>query len=582
MSGLMVFVRLMRPARGWVLLGAGLTLLTLLSGIALLGIAGWFTAAAAQNPLVLATLALSPVAAIRFLAILRVVSRYGDRLATHEATFRVLAGLRLWFFARIQPLAPSQLGALRSGDLLNRITADIDALDTLYLRILVPTGTAALAGLLIFGFLSLYSPALALTALGFGLAAGLAVPAWAERQGRSYGQDMNRILSDLRAGLVDTVQGLPELLSYGAADATRARIRRLSDRLLSDRLAMGRITGIANGATVVLTQTAVLATLLIGVALMGGGHLNGPAVVLMTFCVLAAFEAVAPLGPAFQYLGRTRAAGKRLLDLATARPLVLDPPASRSTEIASVPGFMLEAVSFAYPARDGAPERDAAVHAVTLAVAPGRKVGLVGHSGSGKSTLLALMMRLYDADEGTVRLGGVPVRELAQNDIWSRIGFLSQHTELFCATVRDNILLGKPHADDAAVRRAARIAGLEPFLARQPDGLETWVGEGGLLVSGGEARRIALARVILKDAPILLLDEPTEGLDRETAREVLDALTETARDKTVVMVSHRPAYLEAMDEIYVLDQGRIIDGGPADTVRAESEAFRRLGGVDLV
>ncbi len=556
MRELSVFIRQMRPYRSWVIWGAVLTLTTLIMSIALLTLSGWFITASA---LVGGTAAMAtfnflyPSGGIRFFAIGRVVSRYGERIVTHEATFRILARLRAWIFTKALPLSPSQLGQLRSGDLVGRITADIDALDNLYLRVLVPAAVAIAAVVMLMVLLGVVSPLVAVTTLLGLLGAGVAVPVWLQNRGRVPGESIASETGTLRTHVVDLLDGLPDLLSYGAGTRQLSRIRQSAEHLFHQRRTMARLTGLSNAMQTAFTQGAVAVAVILGAVLLARTQISGPQLALLAFATLASFEAVAPLGLAFQYLGRTRAAARRLLEIGDARPLVHDPLPQDRKRVPERLDLSVGGVTFTYPGAD-----QPALREVTLFVHQGSKIAIMGPSGGGKSTLLALLLRLYDPDQGTVRLGGVDIRTLTQEDLWARVGFLSQRPDLFSATIRGNLLLAKPDASDAQLRRAVELAGLAPFVDAQPRGIDTYVGESGVLVSGGEARRIALARVLLKDAPILLLDEPTEGLDAATEADVLAALSDFAAHKTVVLVTHRQALLKGMGRVEVIESGRLL------------------------
>ncbi len=567
MGDLIFFLRLMGRHKGWMVLGGLLTLITLTASIVLLSVAGWFITASAVAGIggagaLLVFNYVTPSAAIRAAAVTRILSRYGERITTHEATFRILARVRCWFFAKALPLSPSQLAGMRSGDMLNRMTSDIDALDTLYLRILVPTLVALITAVAVTALIGQIAPTIALAVAGLLAFAGILVPFWAARQGRPMGTAIAVETAATRSVLVDAVQGLADLICGRADTARRDDIHASMGRLLDERRSVGRLRGFTSALTGLTADAAIVVVLVLALPLLAQGDLNGPAVALMAFCALASFEAVAPLALAFQDLGRTREAARRLLGVARARPSVVDPSPDEEAYPPGRNDLRLEAVTFSYPAMAGEEERTRprppAIERVTLSISAGRKVALVGPSGGGKSTILALLMRLYDPDLGKVYLGGIDVRRLPQADLWARIGFLSQHTELFSASIRGNILLGRPDASDSDVWDAVRAAGLEEFVRAQPMGLDTWVGETGAQVSGGEARRIALARVLLKNPPVLLLDEPTEGLDRDTAEDVMKALNRLSDGKTVVMVTHRGGFLEGMREIWLVEQGRLV------------------------
>lgn len=538
MADLLYFLRLTAHRTGWMLLGAVLAVAVVALGLALLGLAG----AVAVGALAGSVWLLRPVALGRSLA------RYLEKLTTHEATFRILADIRLWFFDRLTPLVPGRIGGLRAGDLLSRLVGDVDALDGLYIQLLTPSLVALVAAVALAVILGTLAPSVAVVVVLILVLAGIGVPAAAERVGRSTGRAQIERVAHLRQLAIDVTQGLTDLVANGAVDRALAEVDRASalHGLVSRRQAL--IAAIGAAATQALTQAALVGVLLAGVA---ATQTVGPMLAIAAFVTLAAFEVVAPLPLAYQMLGRTRAAGRRLREVAEMPPAVTDPatPALLPAET----DIRVTGLRFVYPGAD-APALDG----VDLSVAAGEKLAIVGPSGSGKSTLFALLMRFHDPDEGSVRIGGTDLRDMAQADHHARLGVLSQSTSILAGTLRDNLVLGSPDADEVEIGKALRAAGLERFVAELPEGLDTWLGEAGVAVSGGEARRIALARVILRDAQILLLDEPTEGLDAETEREVLAALEAVMVGKTVVMITHRPAVAGAMDRIVRIEGGRLV------------------------
>ena len=550
MADLLYFLRLTAGRAGWMLLGAVLAVLVVALGLALLGLAG----AVAVGVLAGGAWLLRPV------ALGRSAARYLEKLTTHEATFRILADIRLWFFDRLAPLVPGRLGDLRSGDLLSRLVGDVDALDGLYIQLVTPSLVALLAALALAVVLSLVAPPVAVAVLLILALAGLGVPALTERAGRAAGREQVRRSAELRQRVIDLAQGLTDLIANGAEGRALAEAGRASERHGAAVRRQAVIAAIGAAATQILTQAALVAVLLVGVAVLGetgepagavSGSAAGPMLAIGAFVTLAAFEAVAPLPLAYQMLGRMRAASRRLREVAEMPPAVSDP--ERPRPVPEGTNIQVEGVRFAYPGADRPALED-----IGLTVRAGERLAIVGPSGSGKSTLLALLLRFHDPDAGQVSIAGVDLRRLSQADHHARLGVLSQGTPILAGTLRENLLLGAPQADEAALTRALRIAGLERVVADLPDGLDTWLGEAGVALSGGEGRRVALARVILRDAPILLLDEPTEGLDAETERAVLAALEEVMAGRTVVMITHRAAVAEAMDRVVRIEAGRLV------------------------
>ncbi|NBB83092.1 MAG: thiol reductant ABC exporter subunit CydC, partial [Alphaproteobacteria bacterium] len=554
MSTLWPFFRLFARHRGWLGLGALLALVTVVMSIGLMTVAGWFIAASAVAGLTLASaLAFDifrPGAGIRFFAAGRVVSRYLERLATHQATFKVLADLRVWFFEKAIPLAPARLGGFRGGDLLNRITADIDALDNLYLRVLTPSAVALLAAVAVTVFLGLFSPAVAAAAFALMLVAGVVLPAAAQRAGQRAGAAIPDSLAAVRARVVDGVQGLPDLLVYGEVETQRRALAGETAALIARQRRMAAIGAVSTAASGLAANLAVWAVLVVGLGAVAAGEIAGPLLAMMVLAVMAAFEAFAPLPVAWQHLGRTIAAARRLTEVAEAEPAVVDPPSP--TPMPEGTGLAVRDLTFRY-----APDGPVVLDGVSFDLAAGERLAVLGPSGAGKSSLAQVILRLYDYDGGSIRLDGVELRDLPQARVRRRIGYLSQRSQLFIGTIRDNLLYGDPSADDRALWAALEAAALADFVAGLPEGLDTPLGEGGVGLSGGQARRLALARVYLKDAPILILDEPTEGLDAATEAEVWRALERLMVGRSVLAITHRPQGLNDMDRLLVIERGRI-------------------------
>lgn len=555
MADLRRFLALMRPRLGWVLLGLATSLVTTAAGLVLLGLVGGLVVGGG------ALLAAGLVGwVLRGLAIFRGVGRYAEKITTHQATFRVIADLRVWFFERAIPLAPARLGGLRSGDLLSRMVSDIDALDGLYLQILVPTSVALVLAIPVGWVLAEVAPTVAWLALTALAVAGVAVPAVAEHLGRGAGREHLARTAELRTAAVDFVQGIGDLLANqadGRQIATLARIEAERDAAGARASVLAAVSAAFSQA---LGQGTVILVVALGALAIGLGETSPQAVGIAAFVALAAFEAVAPLPFAYQMLGRTRAAARRILAVADAPPAVHDPGPSARAEMPASDALAFEGVGFSYPGADGP-----AVAGVDLLIGRGERVALVGPSGSGKSTLIALALRFHDPDLGRITLGGVDLRTLPLAALHRRIGVLSQTSPVLAGTLRENLAIADPEASDARLRAVLTACGLERFLAGLPDGLDTWLGETGARVSGGQARRIALARVMLKDAPILLLDEPTEGLDAETERALIGSLRPLVEGRTVLVISHRPAAAGLAQRVVRMEAGRLAESSAPDS-----------------
>lgn len=556
MSDLLRLLRLFRPYRGWVALGIFLSFITLLANVGLMAVSGWFITAMAMAGVAGVSMNyFTPAALIRLAAIVRTAGRYGERLVTHEATFRLLAELRVWFYQKLEPLAPARLEAYRSGDLLSRIRADIDKLDTVYLRLLVPVVVAVLATLVFVIALLFYHPLLAVVEGSLLLVAGVFIPWLMNRLGHASGQQMVAIKAQMRAALVNDLQGMGELLVYGAADSHAIEIQNLSQELAQQQQTMSRLQGIAQGALGLCANLAMWLMMLVAIPLVSADELAPPELAMLVLFALASFEAVMPLPLAFQILGETLAALRRIFDLADRPPAVIEP--ENPLPMPETFHFEFKNIGFRYD------ETVNTLYNITLDFPPASKLAIVGATGSGKSTLVSLLLRFREPVSGELLLSGQPISHYSGEDLRQHIAVVAQQTHLFNATIRDNLLLAKPDADQAAIETACKLALIHDFILSQPEGYDTWAGETGVRLSGGQAKRVAIARALLKNAPVLILDEPTEGLDPETARQVMHNIVQhvQANRQSLLLITHRLQGLEQMDCIQVMDKGRIIEAG---------------------
>ncbi|MFE3839491.1 thiol reductant ABC exporter subunit CydC [Pseudogemmobacter sonorensis] len=522
--------------------GAALAAVTMLAGMALLGLSGWFITATAIAGLSVATAlafdVFMPSAGIRLLALGRTAARYGERLVTHDATLAVLASLRERLFRGWSAAGAAGALSLRPSRLLFRLTVDIDALDTLYLRVLVPLGaalaSAAAAGIV----LGLMDPLFGLAAFGILIAAGLGIPIAAGRAARVAVLRRARATEALRDRTIDLVRGQTELVMAGRLNAQRAAIAAADARLAAADDRLNRIETWA-GFSLGATSAALLAGGLIVVgALTETGRISTPVAALALLVILAAMDPFGALRRGAMDLPRSRISARRLsprlgpLPEVPARPLPDPGHAAR-----------LQAVSLRHPGAARPVLRE-----VTLDIAGGEHVALIGASGAGKSSLLALLAGEIEAESGSVACRPASL--------------MTQRTELFQDSLRDNLRLAAPMADDARLLAALEAAGLGPEISALAEGLDTRLGEGGMGLSGGQARRLALARLILRDAPLWLLDEPTEGLDGATAREVIARLRPCIRGRAVVIATHIRREAALADRILHIDGGRIVADHP--------------------
>jgi ATP-binding cassette subfamily C protein CydC len=490
------------------------------------------------------------LAGVEVLAFLRGPLRYAERLVGHDATLRALARWRVWLYDCLTPRVPAAVAGWRSGDLLTRAIDDVDTLSDLYLRTLLPLaialGTASL-GLVVVG---LILPVSAL-ALGLPLAIACTVPpvlAW-----RGSGSDeAAELAGTLSAHIVDSVHGAPDLLAFGADEAMRERLELLSDR--SDALDRRQATG--NAVAAVLTQlclgAAVVAVLAVTVNAVHGHHLNPVMVAVLPLAALATFEPVPGLAAAAARARAVGASARRLLALDAVPVPVVDPAVTTPLR----PGA--PDVSFADASLRYAPSLPRALDGVTLRIPAGARVAITGSSGAGKSSLVNALLRFWPLEEGTVALADIPLEQLAQADVRATCALVDQRAQLFAGSVRSNVTLGRPDATDTEVAAALAAAQLDEWVASLPSGLDTPVGDEGVSVSGGERRRLAVARALLAGGPVLILDEPTGGLDIPLADRLLADVLDAADQRSVLLITHRAGEAARCATTITLDAGRVV------------------------
>ncbi len=518
----------LRPYTGWVIAGVLLGFATIGSSVGLMAVSAYLISKAAIATDV-TQLSLA-IAGVRLFALTRAGFRYAERYITHLATFRILTALRVWFYRAIEPLAPARLHAVHSGDLLARIVADIGTLENFYVRVIIPPLVAVLVTLLACAILGAFDAWLALALLVFLLLTGVALPVSSHWLGRQPAGQLVTRRAELHAALVDTVQGMADLLAYGQESVQHARVLRLTDELnqLQERLA--RVRGLAEGLSALFVSLAALTVFCLAVPLVTTGRIDGVFLALLPLTAIASFEAVQPLARAFQELDMSRTAATRLYELVDAVPAVTDPALPRP--VPASPTIEVRDLRFRY-----APDEPWVLEGLNLRLVPGEMVQLHGPNGSGKSTLVNLLLRFWEYDDGQILLDGHDVRAYRADDVRAAISVVAQHTHLFNTSVRDNLLLANPDATEAEMIAVCEQVQLHDVISSLPAGYDTLLGENGFRLSGGERQRLAIARAMLKGSPILILDEATAHLDPVTEQQVLRALTEYAVGRATLLIS---------------------------------------------
>ncbi|EMO9463555.1 heme ABC transporter ATP-binding protein/permease CydC [Raoultella ornithinolytica] len=551
----------------WLLtLGVVLAIVTLLASIGLLTLSGWFLSASAVVGVagIYSFNYMLPAAGVRGAAIIRTAGRYFERLVSHDATFRVLQHLRVFTFSKLLPLSPAGLARFRQGELLNRVVADVDTLDHLYLRVISPLIGALVVIVVVTAGLSILDVTLALTLGGIMLVTLLVLPPLFYRAGKPAGESITQMRGQYRQLLTAWLQGQAELMLFSASDRYRKQLEKTEQRWQDAQRRQAELTALSQALMLLIGGVAVVAMLWLTSAGVGGNSQPGALIALFVFCALAAFEALAPVTGAFQHLGQVIASARRITQITGQQPEVTF--AAGEGQAFGQISLTLNQVTFSYPQQPSP-----ALENISLQVGAGEHIAILGRTGCGKSTLLQLLTRAWDPANGEILLNDQPLTRLNEATLRQAMSVVPQRVHLFSATLRDNLSLAAPGASDIQLMKALERVGLEKLL--EDSGLNAWLGEGGRQLSGGELRRLAIARALLHDAPLMLLDEPTEGLDATTESQILDLLAEVMREKTVLMVTHRLRGLARFNRIIVMDNGKIIEQGSHAELLAEQGRY---------
>ncbi|SFD20944.1 thiol reductant ABC exporter subunit CydD [Streptomyces aidingensis] len=557
-----------RPRGGRLAAATGLGALALGSAVGLMATSGWLISRAAEQPPLLHLMV--AVTATRAFGIGRAVFRYCERLLGHDAVLRILAALRVGAFRRLEKLAPAGLGRTRRGDLLARLVGDIDALQDYFLRWLLPAAAAAVVSLAAVVFTGLLLPAAGAVLAAGLLTAGVAVPALTAALARRTERRLAPARGVLTTRTVDLLTGTGELTVAGALPARMAAVRAADEELTGLAGRSAAVTALAGGLTALATGLTVAGAGWAGVQAVADGRLSGVWLATVILVPLAAFEAVTGLPSAVQYRQRARRAAQRVRQVLDAPEPVREPTVPAPAPDSPFP-LVVRGLTARHPGQS-AP----ALRGVDLELIPGRRIAVVGPSGSGKTTLAHCLLRFLDAESGVYTLGGVPAGALAGEAVRRGVGLCAQDAHLFDSTLRENLRLARPEADEAGLRAALARARLLEWVDSLPEGLDTPVGEHGARLSGGQRQRLALARALLADFPVLVLDEPAEHLDPPTAHALTADLLAATEGRTTVLITHRLAGLEAVDEVLVLQEGRVVQRGGYPELAAAEGPFRRL------
>ncbi|KJY84874.1 amino acid ABC transporter permease [Vibrio galatheae] len=535
-------------------LGMLLAFLTLAASIGLLTLSGWFLSAAAVAGLTIARETFNymlPGAFVRGFAMGRTAGRWGERVVSHNATFKLLTDLRIFFFSKLAPLIPGRVSNLRDADLLNRLVADIDAMDHVYLRLVSPMIVGTLGILSLTALVSWFDSQLGLTLGAILFALLLTWPVLFYKLGKRNGSELTHNKANLRIATLDWLQGYSELTLFGAEERYRNAILTTQEKLLKNQFFNAHFSGLAQALLLLANGWTIV--LMLWLAADGvGGNTPDPMIALVAFATMASVELLMPIAGAFQHLGQTLTSARRLNDIILSEPDVCFP--EHDTEHQQAFSIQYKNVAFHYP-----DSSNTVVREINLDIPANHRIAIVGQTGSGKSTLLQLLNRYWDVQTGCIEIAGKPIQEWSESQLRQAISVVSQRVDILNGALRDNLIMAKPAALDNELTEVLHQVGLGKLL--EDTGLDTWLGDGGRQLSGGEKRRIGIARALLHNAPILLLDEPTEGLDKQTEQQIMQLFEQHFINKTVVFITHRLVNLDKMDSVCLIEQGEIVEHG---------------------
>jgi thiol reductant ABC exporter CydC subunit len=544
----------LRPAAGRLtittLLGAGAAG----SGVALLATSAWLISRAAQHPSVV-DLGIA-IIGVRFFAISRGLLRYSERVFGHDAVLRILADLRVRVYERLETLAPTGLPAFRRGDLLARLVQDVDAVQDLMLRVVLPYAVAISVAVPTVVLIWYVLPPAGLILLA-GLVVGIfVVPLGSRALAHRREARLAVARGELSARVVDVLEGAADLVAFGALEEHLGRVSQADAEITRTSSATAQTAGIGSALITSLSGLVVWGILLVGVGAVHGGRVQGPLLAVLALTPLALFETVTGLPLAAQHLVRARQSADRICQVMDTPPPVTDPATPASLNPSDPPALRIRGLRARYGTRSGW-----ALDGIDLDLPPGQRIGIVGASGAGKSTLAAVLLRFLPYESGTVSLHGVELSAVAGEVVRQVVGLAAQDSHVFDTTIRENLMMAKRDATDAEIRAAVVRSRLDGWVEELPEGLETEVGQHGARISGGQRQRLGIARALLADFPLLILDEPGEHLDTVTADAITADLLDVTQGQSTLLISHRLAGMEDLDEVVVLDAGRVIERG---------------------
>jgi len=570
-----VFIRLivlLKPQLPLMLLGALLSVITVLANISLLAVSGWFiTLMAIAGTTGITVNYFTPAAIIRFLAIVRTAGRYAERMLTHRATFNALAYLRHYFYQQLEPLLPYYRLDLRSGDLLAHLQQDIDNLDNFYLRVLLPIVVAFISVPIVCYALAIFSPVIALLMLSALLIVAIILPYISYLLSTKLATEKSLLESRLTEELVNGIGAIKTLLVYQVGITYQRSIASITRKYYVVRYRLVKVNAGLNAVTFLLINFSALACLFVLLPQLSTGEIDSKSLVAVILLVLVSFETVSNMPLALQLLPQSLASATRLFAI-----IDKEKPTDISVEAVTHSGIHFDNLTFTYPKQEPeqkSKQENASLIDINLTINKGEKVAIIGASGAGKSTLVNLLMGFWPTgkalsstnknNQGLITIGGCDLSLIKRESLREHIALMSQQGHIFDASIADNLRLANQDATQEEMRKVCKLVNLIDFIDSLPKGLDTWLGSTGTGLSGGQAQRLQIAQLLLRSASVLILDEPTKGLDRRNEEDVMNNILAHVKQQkqSLLVITHKPLMLEKMDKIIVMEQGKITAQG---------------------
>lgn len=560
--------KLILPVLPTMLLALFLAWCSIASSISLMAAAAYLIASAALHPF-LYELSLA-IVAVRFFGISRAIFRYAERYVSHDATFRILTKLRVWCYQKIEPLAPAKLSEWQSGELFSLLIHNIDTLKDFYLRVMAPPITAFTVLITLDIILCYYSPHLALLLSAAFLLIGLVIPSVIYRLNKNNSNTLLTEQMHFKTSCIDAITGITEVIAFRYTDHTQQIFKQCTQQINKSQNKVFRINSLTEAGANFIANFSIWCMLLLLIPLVNAGQITGVTLAVFTLALQSSFEAVLVLPVVWHYYGDSMCAAKQVFHIIESDTPIQDLPQVKTFLDSQALDIVVENLNFSYQ------NNRQILHDVSFHLKAGERIAIVGASGCGKSTLINVLLRFWEYQSGSVKLGNVDYKRSNAENLRQYFNVVAQHTHIFNATLEENLLLANPKASQEDLASAISQAELSELVASLPNGLQTKVGQNGKLLSGGQRQRLAIARALLKPAPILILDEPTVGLDPITERKVMNTIETTLNHRTMLLVTHHLIGLEKMDQILVMADGKIIEQGTFSELMQAQDTFYQM------